>query len=137
MNTRLVAAAITSGILPISGGGFYSDTVEDKGDGNIRRQVTWCLNGKATAHFKPDFKEETIDFNEFRDRFDSLEWCEANPNHPISYMRGYVEHHMRFVDKIKTQRPMMLIRKGKRTAVVPSGNDPESVAKRDEILAKF
>jgi hypothetical protein len=34
-------------------------------------------------------------------------------------------------------RPMLLIRKGKRLAVVPSGNDPESKAQREKILSIF
>jgi hypothetical protein len=34
-------------------------------------------------------------------------------------------------------RPMLLIRRGNRLAIVPSGNDPESKAKREKILSYF
>jgi hypothetical protein len=30
-----------------------------------------------------------IDFDEFRKRFEDLEWCKANPDSDISWMRGY------------------------------------------------
>lgn len=135
MNTRLVAAAIASGIRPFSEG-FYSDTVEEV-DGRTKRDVTWSMDGGSEAHFVPDFPEEKIDFNEFRRRFLSIDWCEQNPNHPIAYMRGFVEQHTALVDKIKQLRPMILIRKGSRFAIVPSGDDEKSTKEREEILARF
>lgn len=135
MNTRLVAGALTAGIEPLEKG-FFSDTVEMVNDAP-KRNVTWVVKGDATAHFSPDFEEESIDFVEFQKRWNSLEWQIANPSHPISYMAEMFRKHSAMVDKIKKMEPMMIIRKNGRTAIVPSGNSPEDVAKRDEILAKF
>lgn len=135
MNTRLIAGAVTAGIEPVEKG-FYSDTVEMV-NGKPKRNVTWVVKGDATAHFKPDFEEETIDFNEFQKRWNSTEWQVENPHHPISFMAEMFRKHSAFVDKIKTMEPMMLIRKNGRTAIVPSGDSPEDVEARNEILARF
>lgn len=135
-NTRIVAAALASGIRPATDK-FYSDTIEDKGGGVSERQVTWLLDAKKTASFEPDFERETINFSEFNRRMRSQEWCEANPSHPIAYLREYIELHNRLVDRIKQMRPMIMLRKGQRVAIVPSGNSPEETREREEILAEF
>lgn len=134
-NTRLIAGAISAG------GEFatqkaFSDTIEDVG-GTPKRTVTWMMDGQKTMTFSPIAKEENITFIEFQKRFDSQEWCEENPNHPISYMRAMSDHHSRLIDKIKTMRPMLLIRKGKRSAIVPSGSDEASRTLREKILSIF
>lgn len=134
-NTRLIAGAISSG------GEFatekaFSDTIEDVG-GTPKRTVTWLMDGAKTMRFSPIAKDEDITFAEFQKRFDSQEWCEENPNHPISYMRAMSDHHNRLIDKIKTMRPMLLIRKGKRLAIVPSGSDEASRIQREKILSFF
>ena len=134
-NTRLIAGAIASG------GEFgtekaFSDTIEDV-SGTPKRTVTWLMDGAKKMRFSPIAKEEDITFVEFHKRFNSQEWCEENPNHPISYMRAFSEHHSRLVDKIKTMRPMLLIRKGKRLAIVPSGSDEASRVQREKILSIF
>ena len=96
------------------------------------------MDGSAKLRFDPIPQSETLTFAEFRDRYDSLAWCEANPDHPIAYMRALNDHHNRLVDKIKTMRPMLLLRKGKnRIAIVPSGSDAASTATREQILADF
>jgi hypothetical protein len=134
-NTRLIASAIASGF-EFGTEKAFSDTIEDI-NGTPKRTVTWAMNGAQKMKFSPIEKEEEIGFSEFQKRFDSQEWCEANPDHPIAYMRAMSDTYNRLVDKIKTMRPMLLIRRGKRLAVVPSGNDPESVAKREKILSFF
>lgn len=135
-NTKLVAAAIACGIPP-SGKNFFSDTIEEV-DGKSKRQVTWTMDASGPfATFAPIKKEESLDFLEFQRRFTSREWCEANPDHPIAYMHAYTEHLNRLGDKLRTLKPMLLMRKGKRTAIVPSGSSAAETAKREEILAKF
>ena len=78
-----------------------------------------------------------VTFDEFRKRYESLDWCEANANHPIAYLRAMNDQHNRLLDKVKTMRPMLLIRKGKRIAIVPSGSDEASKATREQILSEF
>ena len=134
-NTRLIGSAIASGC-EFGTEKAFSDTIEDV-CGNPKRTVTWMMDGGKKIKFTPIAKEEEINFVEFQKRFNSQEWCEANPDHPISYMRAAFDSHHGLVDKIKTMRPMLLIRKGKRLAIVPSGNDPESKAQREKILSIF
>ena len=134
-NTRLVAAALSSGGM-FATEAAYSDTVEQTPDGP-KRTVTWLMDGAAKLHFEPIEGAESITFDEFRKRYESLQWCEANPNHPIAYLRAMNDQHNRMLDKIKTMRPMLLVRKGKRIAIVPSGSDPVSTARREQILAEF
>jgi hypothetical protein len=105
--------------------------------GTPKRTVTWLMNAAKTVRFVPIPKEEEITFSEFKRRFLSQDWCEANPDHPISYMRGIIENKGGLVDKIKTLMPMLLLRKGKRVAIVPSGNDEASKTLREKILSIF
>ena len=115
--------------------------------GGEQRQPTW-----ASEVFGADSADEETSltvstrlpggfsvhtFDEFRKRYESLDWCEANGNHPIAYLRAMNDQHNRLLDKIKTMRPMLLIRKGKRIAIVPSGSDEASKATREQILSEF
>ena len=134
-NTRMIAAAIASGGMFASDKAFI-DTIEETPTGP-KRTVTWLMDGAVKLGFDPIPQAEQIDMAEFRRRFDSQDWCEANPNHPIAYMRAMHDHHNRLLDKIKTMRPMLLIRKGKRFAIVPSGSDAASKTRREQILAEF
>ena len=134
-NTRLVAAALASGGMFATEAAF-SDTVEKSPNG-AKRTVTWLMDGAANLSFEPIEVAESITFDEFRKRYESLDWCEANANHPIAYLRAMNDQHNRLLDKIKTMRPMLLIRKGKRFAIVPSGSDAASTAQREQILAEF
>lgn len=134
-NTRMIASACASGA-EFASEKSYSDTIEDVA-GTPKRTVTWLMNGSKTMRFSPIPKEEEVTFLEFQQRFNSQEWCEANPNHPISYMRAAFDANTKLVDVTKNIRPMLLIRKGKHIATVPSGNDPESKAQREKILSFF
>ena len=134
-NTSMIAGALTSGF-EFATEKAFSDTVEDVA-GTPKRTVTWLMNAAKTVRFVPIPKEEEITFPEFKRRFLSQEWCEANPDHPISYMRGIIENKGGLVDKIKRLMPMLLLRKGKRVAIVPSGNDEASKTLREKILSIF
>ena len=134
-NTRLIAAALSSGAM-FATEAAYSDTVEQTPNG-AKRTVTWLMDGAAKLHFEPIEVAESITFDEFRKRYESLDWCEANANHPIAYLRAMNDQHNRLLDKVKTMRPMLLIRKGKRIAIVPSGSDEASKATREQILSEF
>lgn len=134
-NTRLISAAIASGAVFASDSAFL-DAIEETPTGP-KRTVTWLMDGARKMEFEPITEAEAIDMAEFRRRFESQEWCEENANHPIAYMRAMTEHYNRLLDKIKTMRPMLLIRKGKRFAIVPSGSSEADKAIRDQILSRF
>lgn len=131
-NTRMISAAVACGA-EFAKGGAYSDTVEQTASGP-KRTVTWAMNGEKKLRFDPIKEGEEIDFGEFRRRFESREWCEANENHPIAYLRAMSEHLSRLTDHVKTMRPMLLVRRGTRFAIVPSGSDPKETAEREKIL---
>lgn len=134
-NTSMIAAALTSGF-EFASQRAYSDTVEDV-KGKPKRTVTWMMNASKTVRFAPIAKEEEVTFTEFSRRFSSLQWCEENPDHPISYMRGIIENRSGLISKIMTMATMWLIRKGGRTAIVPSGSDEASKTLREKILSIF
>lgn len=129
-NTRIIAGAL------VAGGKFANekpllDTIEQV-DGKPKRTVTWVMDGDTKLSFRPDFEAEDITFEEFKERFENLEWCEANADHPISYLRAYSDMMNRLRDKIRTMKPMLLVRKGRRTALIPADASPE---KKREILS--
>jgi len=129
-NTRIVAAALASG------GKFANDrplldAVEAKPDGTTHRTVTWCMDGEKSMHFAPNFPEESIGFDEFRARFQSREWCEANPDHPIAFMRAFSDAMNRLRDRVKEMKPMLMVRKGRRTALIPAD---ETEDRKREIM---
>ena len=136
INTRLIAAALTSGAAFATKKPFL-DTIEQvtdekTGASSARRTVTWCMDGDKMMDFAPIASAESIDFAEFSRRFHSHEWCEANGDHPIAYLRAFSEMLNRLRDKIKDMKPMALIRRGKSYALIPADC---SAAKRAEILA--
>jgi hypothetical protein len=79
-NTDIIAAWLTSGGALIKRGGFQH-FVDEAGKTHVR----WIVNCDVLA--KVD--GEDIDFDEFRKRFESIDWCSANPDSDISWMRGY------------------------------------------------
>ena len=125
-NTTLIGAGIASGADFASAAPLL-----DSIDGEGKRQVTWAMDGDKPLHFVPDFDEEKIDFAEFRRRFESLEWCAENESHPIAYLRAYRDQMNRLRDKLRTMKPMIRVKQGRRTALIPA--DASDAVKR-EIL---
>ena len=125
-NTTLIGAALASGA------DFASDKpLHDSIDEAGKRQVSWAMNGDSQMRFDPNFEPESIKFTEFRERFDSLEGCAENPDHPISYLRAYRDMMNRLRDKLRDMKPMARVQRGKRIALIPAD---ASEAKRKEIL---
>lgn len=107
----------------------HSQTVEQTQSGP-KLVTTWLVNGDV----KVEFGSEQVDFEEFRKRWLSIEWCSANPDHQISYMRAFRDNREKLKDWIKTQKPSVLIRRGKRVAVIHP-DLPE--ARKNQILAEL
>lgn len=136
-NTRLVAAARTCGF-PYGAEKNFLDAIEETSEGNLERTVSWVMNGSvempfiwATEDEDGNLKahKEMIDFRTFRDRYTDLDWVKANPDHPISYLRGCHWHHTRMLKTIKGLPQHTVIRRGKRTASIPSDATDEEKAK--------
>lgn len=116
-NTQLIAAALTSGFKLVEPGGFR-DTVEQTERGPLRR-VEWFIEGQSRGVFRTALGEEEIEFPEFRRRFESEEWCLANPDHPISFLRWAFRAHGQLRDRIRTLKPAALVRRGNRQVTLP------------------
>lgn len=125
-NTRLIAAALSAGA-EFATKAALNDSVNDKGD----RQVTWQMNGATNINFEPNFESETIDFAEFRKRFESLNWCKENSDHPIAFMRAFSDKMNRLRDRLREMKPMARIENGRRTGFIP---DDATDEERSEIL---
>ena len=79
-NTDIVAAWLTSGGELVKRGGFQQ-FVDESGKHHVR----WIVNCDVLA--KLDGQE--VNFDEFRKRFESLEWCQANSDSDIAWMRAF------------------------------------------------
>ena len=132
-DTALVAAALVSGA-KFAGDKPLLDTIEEI-DGEPKRAVTWSLDGAGELAFRPSFPAETIDFAEFRRRFEDDAWCAANPDHPIAYLRALADTLADLHSQLRGRKPALLIRKGKRFAVIPQDADPERKREILELLA--
>ncbi len=128
--THLVAAAMICGF-EFANNKPLLDTLEEV-DGQPKRAVTWSLDGASKATFCPQFAEATFDLAEFRHCFESLEWCRANPDHPIAYLRAFSDALSSLRNELRSQKPLFLVRRGKRFALIPQDADP---AKKAELLA--
>ncbi|MBE2180216.1 MAG: hypothetical protein IAE97_07065 [Chthoniobacterales bacterium] len=118
-NTQLIASALISGFKLVEPGGFR-DTVEQTDRGPVRR-VEWFIDGGSRATFRTAAGSEDIEFPEFRRRYESEDWCLANPDHPIAFMRWAFRAHGQLRDRIRTLKPAALIRRGNRHITVPDG----------------
>lgn len=128
-NTQLVAAALTSGFKLVEPGGFR-DTVEQTERGPLRR-VEWFIDGASRGKFRQGATSEDIEFPEFRRRYESEEWCLANPDHPIAFLRWAFRAHGLLRDRIRSLKPAALVRRGNRQVTIPDGL-PED--KRRQLL---
>jgi len=135
-NTRKVAALLTCGG-QLSSSSPFLDAVEARGDAGPKRVTTWMMDADKKMRFDPIAASEEITFLEFLKRYESQEWCEENPNHPIAYLRFYAENIYALVRKTKEIGTHIIQRKGKRVVVYPSGSDEKSTELRNKILSKF
>ena len=130
-NTALVAAATTSGIALSDDRPFVQTIEEEPLSGKPTRQTVWCLKDME-VEFLPEFQAETITTAEFVKRFRDVEWRRSNPHHPIAYMAWFYETHLKLQEQIRENKPLLTVRRGKRTAFIPQGCDADT---RNRILA--
>lgn len=142
-NTRLVASARACGF-DWGQKNPFMDSIEELKDGGIKRTVTFVMDGAQVVPFmwatREDgrlvAKEEEINFDTFRSRYTNMEWVEANPDHPISYLRVGHRAHGQMLKKIKTLPQHSIIRKGKRIGAIPTNASDEDRNKALKFLGK-
>jgi hypothetical protein len=125
-------AAMTAGYRLVDGKQVknFEDYIEDAADGTMIRETVWVFDDSATA----DFGDERLPLEAFLIRFRDLEWCKANPEHPIAYLRHAHENLSKFRDHFRKHRPMILLRKGQRTLKIRPDLTPEEKAKWLKLL---
>lgn len=134
----LVIAALTCGL------GFVDDkplldTIEEKGD-EIERRHVWTINARSRAIFKlPGGTTETIDLPELERRFNSLDWCQNNHDHPIAYLRAFVDFRAAAVNDVKKMRPLLRVTRNcgegdTRQVLIPHDATPEE---KEKFLAEL
>ena len=124
-NTDIIAAWLTSGGALIERGGFQH-FVDEAGKAHVR----WIVNCDVLA--KVD--GENIDFDEFRKRFENLEWCKANADSDISWMRGYRDN-ARDLKRFAKSAAVGISRKDGRTFGICYPDSPEWL--KQEFQARF
>jgi len=124
-NTDLIAAWLTSGGALVKRGGFQHFVDQDG-----KTHVRWLVNCDVLA--KIDGKE--IDFDEFRQRFESLDWCKENPDSDISWMRAYRDNS-RDLKRFARNHAVGISRKQGDTFGIVYPNSPEWLKR--EFEARF
>lgn len=108
-------------------------------DGQPKESFVFSFDGDKLATFDPKFPRETISVKEIERRFLSDDWVNANPHHPIAYMRHFYEERNRRVGEIKNRPRMEVVEAinstgGKSLCFIPENATPEE---RAEELRKF
>lgn len=143
-NTRLVSAARAVGFKWGTEAPFM-DAIEERPDGTVDRQVTWVMNAGQKVEFvwaERDeegnliARDEEIDFNEFRRRYLSREWVEANQDHPIAYLHATHYHHAGMLKRIKELPQHVVVRHGKRIASIPTNATEEDRQKALKAIGR-
>lgn len=124
--TQLVGALLAAGV-EFASKKPLSDSIDEKGE----RLVSWSLDGGRKITFSNDFDPEPVTIAEFRRRFESREWCEKNPNHPIAFLRAYRDKMGGLRDFLRATPPAARIRKGRRVGLIPANATDEE---RKQIL---
>lgn len=137
--TRCAAAAFACGFDLLTPKCFQNHVIVDESDAadddEPERSVTWIWDGKQTVTFRPIPAEEDVSILEFRRRFEDLAWVEKNPDHPISYMRAFLEQSRKTMAKVSGP-PALRIRRGDDEVVAPPGATSEEIEQAFVDLAE-
>lgn len=138
--TRIVAAAFACGFDLLTSKCFQHHVKVDEAadpdpSAEPDRRVTWIWDGKQKVTFRPIPAAEEITIVEFRRRFEDLEWIQANPDHPISYMRAFLEQSRKTMEKVSGE-PALLVIRGDEKVIAPPGSTAEDIDRAFEELAE-
>jgi hypothetical protein len=125
-------AALTAGYPLLDGKQIknFEDYIEAQPDGTTVRETVWAFDDTATA----DLGGERLPLETFLAKFRDLEWCVANADHPIAYLRHQHENLQRFRDHFRKHKPMILLRRGQRTLKIRPDLTEEEKAKWLKLL---
>jgi hypothetical protein len=124
-NTDIIAAWLTSGGELIKKGGFQH-FLDETGKTHVR----WIVNLDVLA----TLDGEQVDFDEFRKRFESLDWCKAHSDSDISWMRGYRDN-ARDLKRFAKQASVGIARGNAKSFGVVYPDSPEWL--KQEFAARF
>lgn len=121
---QLVLALFSVGIRPLERDGFM-ETIEVVGEGEEEKQLhrfSFLLQPKSH-----DGKHETAKLVEaWLDP--ERKWFKANPEHLFSYMEGRTRQEINFRSELAKSVPLLVVRKGDRTVLIPADASPEEEA---------
>jgi hypothetical protein len=131
IETAGAIAALTAGYPLIDGKQVknFEDYVEDTPEGVIR-ETLWVFDDTASA----DFAGERVPLQAFFARFHDAEWCKANANHPIAYLRHAHDNTNKFREHFAKHKPMIVLRRGQRTLKIRPDLTEEEKAKWLKLL---
>jgi len=126
-----VIAALVSGCR-FSGTDPLIDMIFER-EGEPRESFVFSFDGEALATFEPAFARETISVKEIERRFLSDDWVNANPHHPIAYMRHFLEERNKRVAEIKDRPRLEVVEErnstgGMSRCFIPENATPEERA---------
>lgn len=119
-DTRLFAALVSLGIPPVEGPTIYAG---ETADGTPRQ--TWFLEKRSTCG-KYDTAELVKAWND-------QSWMEANPEHPLAYMKAFSMNMNVCIDFVKARNRTMHVIRGKGGKLGVIGPD-DSRATQELIL---
>lgn len=107
----------------------FLDTV----DGDQKRAFAFGFNDDV----KFSIQGESISLKDLLERFSDAEWCEANPEHPISYMHAFWAQILDLRQQLKAMKPLMKLQRTEDdgeeshtyTALISQDASPEDKAK--------
>jgi len=120
-NTQAIAALLTCGGELVKEGGYLNALGTQ--DGKPTRTVVWVAEENIITF--EDFKGETIKTSELLRRWNDREWLSANLDHPITYLRTFMEKIGKLRDAIRDNPPQLHIQKSGRSCYVSTTRGPD------------
>ena len=108
--TLMVAALVTFGV-ELDADCPFQETREIVGEKEVR-VVTWVLKAASA-----DGKYKTVDLIAF---WEDRDFGRKQPEHPFAYVKQALYNHRRMVDTIKSAAPLLMVRRGKKIALIPA-----------------
>lgn len=115
-NTDLMVAWLTCGG-KLAPGTSYVDSIEETQSGP-KRTVTYLFDGSVSVDFTGI--ETGVSFETFRKRWLDDGWIDANPDHPISFLKIGLKNNRIARQWIREQKPAALIKRGNKIAFIPA-----------------
>jgi len=113
-NTQAIGALLTCGGELVKEGGYLNAIGTQ--DGKPTRTVVWVAEEKKISF--EAFPGETISTSELLKRWNDREWLKSNLDHPITYLRTFMEKIGKLRDAIRDNPPQLHIQKSGRSAYI-------------------